>query len=229
MAVDLSDLVELLQAEVTTKTCSSCNVSLDSTSFYKNSSGKFGLDSKCKMCRKKASAAYQAARPQRYGPMHMRSTLSTSCGFEQCDNRSRVGYGGFCSQKCKSLKNSLVTLGERSCGYCGELIELLDHINRIYCSKSCANKSQHLMKAYGLTSTDLENLLQKAGYKCQICGEKFRDDSTQRNLYVDHDHNSGEIRGLLCRSCNTGLGMLKDSCTLLRKALIYLEGQENGY
>lgn len=229
MAVDLSDLVELLQAEATKK-CSSCQQTFaaNTSCFYKDSSGKYGLDNRCKQCRKNASADFQASRPERYGPMHMRGVLDKPCSFEQCTNNARMGYSEFCSQKCRSLQKSLVSLGERLCRYCGNQIELLDHINRIYCSKSCAGKSQHLMKAYGLAATDLECLLQNANYQCQICGDKFMAGSPQRNLYIDHDHKSGDIRGILCRSCNTGLGMFKDSDGLLLKALAYLKGGDNG-
>jgi hypothetical protein len=55
------------------------------------------------------------------------------------------------------------------------------------------------------------------GGACPICG---RDDL---ELFTDHSYRTGHTRGLLCRQCNTGLGMLKDSPTRLKRALSYLQ------
>lgn len=66
---------------------------------------------------------------------------------------------------------------------------------------------------------EYEQLLIKADYKCQICGGK---DSTKR-LAIDHDHNTGKIRGVLCSKCNRALGYLNDNKELLQKAIAYLE------
>jgi hypothetical protein len=52
---------------------------------------------------------------------------------------------------------------------------------------------------------------------CVICGR----DTT--NLHADHDHQTGQERGLLCSSCNRGLGLFQDQPELLRKAAVYLE------
>ena len=52
---------------------------------------------------------------------------------------------------------------------------------------------------------------------CEICG------SNEKTLHVDHDHSTGEIRGVLCFLCNSAIGKLKDSAALLRKAAEYIE------
>ena len=57
--------------------------------------------------------------------------------------------------------------------------------------------------------------------RCAICAEVMRVDE----VCVDHDHQTLRIRGLLCRTCNSGIGMLKDSPELVRKALRYLESE----
>jgi hypothetical protein len=53
--------------------------------------------------------------------------------------------------------------------------------------------------------------------RCAICG------LPSHKLVVDHDHETGKLRGLLCRQCNSGIGMLKDDMFTIRKALLYLE------
>lgn len=70
---------------------------------------------------------------------------------------------------------------------------------------------------YGLTEKDYEAIKELQGGKCLICGRGGR-------LVVDHDHESGEVRGLLCSNCNTGLGMFKDSVQSLQNAILYLSG-----
>lgn len=59
---------------------------------------------------------------------------------------------------------------------------------------------------------------------CDICGEPERASQSgrKRRLSVDHDHATGEIRGLLCGRCNSGLGMLRDSPELMTNAILYL-------
>jgi hypothetical protein len=55
---------------------------------------------------------------------------------------------------------------------------------------------------------------------CYICKESC---STGFRLAVDHDHNSGQIRGLLCKNCNTALGLFRHDIELLKRAISYLE------
>lgn len=79
--------------------------------------------------------------------------------------------------------------------------------------------SWRLRSRYGLTPEQWTNLLAQQGNVCAICGlymEKPR---------VDHNHITGKIHGLLHANCNAGIGMLRDSPTLLRKAAEYLENQ----
>jgi flagellar biosynthesis GTPase FlhF len=67
-------------------------------------------------------------------------------------------------------------------------------------------------------------MLKKQSYCCDICG--IHQDEFKRNLDVDHDHNTGEVRGLLCTPCNSGIGKLKDSINMLEKAINYLKRYE---
>ncbi len=73
----------------------------------------------------------------------------------------------------------------------------------------------YLLKQYNLTLDDYNKMAQSQDFKCQICrNEEF--------LHVDHDHNTGKVRGLLCRKCNTGLGLFQDSDEFLQLASEYL-------
>lgn len=72
------------------------------------------------------------------------------------------------------------------------------------------------MSRYGLTRPAMDAMIERQGGKCAIC-------RTREPTVVDHDHQLGDVRGILCDGCNTGLGTFSDSPVLLRRALTYLE------
>ena len=73
---------------------------------------------------------------------------------------------------------------------------------------------------YGIEKEDYIKLLESQNHLCAICSERL---DMSRQIYIDHDHSTGQIRGALCGSCNKGLGMFKDSPALLHKAAYYLD------
>jgi len=77
---------------------------------------------------------------------------------------------------------------------------------------------------YRLREEQYVNLLEEQEGCCAICGLEAAEDVP---LQVDHDHTTGRIRGLLCGPCNRGLGMLQDSCTILKAAIQYLESPDS--
>src|ERR1017187_7032506 len=71
------------------------------------------------------------------------------------------------------------------------------------------NKKAQLKRNYGLTVEEFDAMLLAQGNKCEVCGEVF----TKVNSggpKVDHDHDTGKVRSLLCHGCNTALGLLKE-------------------
>lgn len=62
-------------------------------------------------------------------------------------------------------------------------------------------------------------MLAAQGGRCAIC----RQEPGRRALDVDHSHETGAVRGLLCELCNKGLGCFRDSLDALRRAVVYLE------
>lgn len=80
----------------------------------------------------------------------------------------------------------------------------------------------HLKSKYGITEEDYNNLLKQQEGKCAICSTNTPT-GKWKVFAVDHCHQTGVIRGLLCNECNRGMGLLRDSPDLLRKAVDYLE------
>lgn len=72
---------------------------------------------------------------------------------------------------------------------------------------------------YGVSPEQYYELWQAQEGKCKICGTKLPDGEY---LQIDHDKNTGEIRGLLCPKCNKGLGMFNDNPENFEKAKEYL-------
>jgi hypothetical protein len=80
-------------------------------------------------------------------------------------------------------------------------------------------RADHLKRTYGLTSEDFNSLLTQQNNRCAVCNT---DTPTQRGWHVDHCHTTGDIRGILCGPCNTGMGSFKDDPSILKNAITYL-------
>jgi hypothetical protein len=82
-------------------------------------------------------------------------------------------------------------------------------------------RRHHLKKKFGITPEDYEDMVAAQDGKCAICATA--DTSPDAWFCVDHDHTTGKVRGLLCRTCNTSIGQAGDDPARLRKAIAYLE------
>jgi hypothetical protein len=109
---------------------------------------------------------------------------------------------------------------------------------RKFCSKKCLATHYNSRKSYdyardanlkhwfGISIDDYNQILKDQDSKCAICGEAETWFIKRWNklacLAVDHDHNTGEVRALLCRRCNQALGKFNDDPELFDKAAAYL-------
>ena len=84
------------------------------------------------------------------------------------------------------------------------------------CAKLDAKKSW-LKKHYQITLEELNRKKQQCKNQCEICG------ATQARLVVDHSHQNGEFRGILCDGCNTGIGCFKENIKSLLNAIQYIK------
>lgn len=94
-----------------------------------------------------------------------------------------------------------------------------------------SNRNRQLLKRYGMTLDDYEEMFNQQGRKCGICGvtENYSGNTGPRkdwSFSVDHCHETGKVRGLLCNDCNRALGLFKDSVELLDKAKAWLDTKD---
>lgn len=81
-------------------------------------------------------------------------------------------------------------------------------------------RNAYLKGTYGIDQEQYDQMFEAQQGCCAICGS---DETQWGRLAVDHNHETGEVRGLLCFNCNTSIGKMGDSPELLRKAAEYLE------
>ena len=81
-------------------------------------------------------------------------------------------------------------------------------------------KRYRLNAKYGLTLEEYENMLDKQHNMCYICEVEF---STAWRPQVDHNHDTGAVRKLLCKSCNTAIGHMREDVNIMSKAIEYIK------
>ncbi|GAA2378631.1 endonuclease VII domain-containing protein [Streptomyces viridochromogenes] len=120
-----------------------------------------------------------------------------------------------------------VPLGHKRCPQCEEVKPHADwQRNRTasdgwasYCRacRAVRDRESHLKRRYGLTSVERDALVVSQGGVCCICLAALPE-------HVDHCHETGRVRGVLCFSCNAALGQFKDRPDVMRRAAAYVEG-----
>jgi hypothetical protein len=81
-------------------------------------------------------------------------------------------------------------------------------------------------RQYGITLLQYDEMVKNQNGCCKICGTD-NPGGKRKRFSVDHNHETGEVRGLLCGSCNSALGLFKDNPNILQSALVYLDS--NGH
>jgi hypothetical protein len=93
------------------------------------------------------------------------------------------------------------------------------HWRAVVRRRKAENHEKRVQETYGLKKGEYAQLYEFQGGVCALCR---RATGASRRLSVDHDHATGEVRGLLCRPCNTLLGHARDKVSFFRRASLYL-------
>lgn len=126
-------------------------------------------------------------------------------------------------QKNKATKDGL----QYHCKFCRKIIDTRDKHRQQHRDRYHSKKDEYLnstyKRKYGITLEEYKAHLDRQGAVCAICRESCK---SGRRLSVDHDHSTGEVRGLLCGNCNKGLGNFRDNIQYLNRAIGYLMGEQ---
>jgi hypothetical protein len=162
-----------------------------------------------------------------------RGSYCTPCMNE----RSKVSYRRRQAAQGKSVRDRVNTDAMKFCPDC-ETLKPREDFPRSknkkdglggYC-KSCHNlrtkatverlygsaRHFHLKRRYGISAAEVDAMIRAQGGLCLVCRERPAE-------HVDHDHLTGAVRGVLCFSCNGGLGQFRDRVDIMTKAITYLE------
>ena len=138
-------------------------------------------------------------------PFEFRGRLYKVCNI--CNKRKPIerfskssikksGYRGDCKDCCRETRN-----------------KYKKEYNADY------EKNRKLKRVYGISLKDFNSMLISQDFKCGICGKEI--DGT-KSTHVDHCHNTGKVRELLCSKCNQGLGQVNESIDILKSMIQYL-------
>lgn len=83
-----------------------------------------------------------------------------------------------------------------------------------------AYRDKWLRRTWGISLAEFTALLDGQDGRCAICGTK---NPGKKGFAIDHDHSTGRIRGVLCRGCNTGIGLLGESVDTMISAIEYIK------
>lgn len=108
----------------------------------------------------------------------------------------RSKFGIFCSKKCRR-RHTYIRMGGAEYGY-----------------------EMHIARRYGMTAEEYRLRVDAQQGRCAVCGDEPENGG---RLHVDHNHESGAVRDLLCRPCNQALGLANDDPQRLRAMADYLE------
>jgi len=103
-------------------------------------------------------------------------------------------------------------------------------VDKIYIKTDCSIchnhicRSRHYKVRYDISLEQYDEMSRKQKGRCKICGST--DPKSAGRFVIDHNHQTGKVRGLLCQPCNAMLGQAQDSVVVLQKAILYL--LENG-
>ena len=143
----------------------------------------------------------------------MRTKICSNCKVEKTIDEfepAKVYADGFRGQ-CRACRNNWNISWRKRTGYKNSA----PHDPKKY-------RERRLLKEFGLGTGAYDLLYESQSGRCAIC-QKKEQDVVHGLLRVDHCHTSGKVRGLLCASCNLGLGMFRDCKAALAQAIKYLD------
>ncbi|MFE2230232.1 endonuclease VII domain-containing protein [Streptomyces kronopolitis] len=177
------------------KGCTGCKRRLPLSSFAADKNRRDGLQVRCRECVAEYGATYSRRRRKALGKT-VRERADVPPGHKLCRTCGEIKPHG------EWHRNATASDGlSTRCKAC----------------RAVQGRASHLKRHYGLTVAERDTMLKEQFGICPICLEPGP-------KHVDHDHDTGKVRGVLCFNCNSALGKLRDDPDAMRRAIAYLEG-----
>ena len=114
------------------------------------------------------------------------------------------------------VRNKVTMVRQSVCKECTK-----ERVRKRHLENPARTKNNDLKRMYGITLDEHNKMFEEQNGVCYLC--KKPGDGRWEKLCVDHDHTTGKVRKLLCRSCNTALGQVGDNVDLLMNMVQYLK------
>ncbi|MBZ6103812.1 endonuclease VII domain-containing protein [Streptomyces olivaceus] len=177
------------------KRCTSCKRALSVAQFARDKNRRDGLQVRCRECVAEYSAAHYRRRREALGRA-VREKVEVPAGHKLCRSCGEV------KPHSEWHRNATASDGlSTRCKAC----------------RAVEGRAGHLKRQYGITEMERDALVASQGGACCIC-------LAAPAAHVDHCHETGRVRGVLCFSCNAALGQFKDRPDAIRRAAAYVEG-----
>jgi len=209
------------------KTCTQCGQTKPLSEFHRNARAADGLRTACKKC----SCAYLRSQyqPRVHEPEEM---VCPQCGVTFTRVRRQGQPRIYCSRQCTTAASEERRLqrasarGGRRCACGAAVMTVVGTPVCPDCRKDQRPDAQvreraRTLRRYGLTEADWDGLISRQQDRCAIC-RTDRPGGRGERWHVDHDHVSGQVRGLLCHHCNMGIGFFRDDPEVIRAAAVYV-------
>jgi hypothetical protein len=193
------------------KRCHKCRRELDRSEFHKDRSRHDGLNVRCRECESVRRSVNKA-----------RQQVWSRQSYERRKADGRPRRQNAILAKCHP---DLPHCAKGLCGPCyrSHLRQNSPRRAEILERRAIQERVRRI-EQYGIGADEYARLLTSQGGVCGICRQPALVNS---RLHIDHDHQTGRVRGLLCHNCNRGLGIMGDTLDRMRAAVTYLESVEN--
>lgn len=183
------------------KICSTCKTPLADNEYHNNNLKRENRKQRCKKC---VSLINQKQREK------LKKVIRPNLIEKRCQDCQELKHSSDFSMHVKH-KDGLLPY----CKQCKAIRYKQDKINRP--EKFAQKNFRHRLARRQISLEDFQRMENEQKGICLICRRKTK------KLFIDHCHETGKVRGLLCPTCNTGLGMLNDNLGNLNRAVEYLE------
>jgi len=193
------------------KTCSTCKRSKPAAEFHRCRTNHDGLNKRCKECAREFGRRHRAKHRQKVAKSKSEYASANAGKIREYQRRWRAENSEHRRQYSSNYQHKnrakLNAQARSRANY-------KDYYERN--GRKC-----HYKKRYGITVAEYNRLLELQKGQCAIC-KTDHPGKGKRHFHIDHDHLTGAVRGLLCATCNLGLGSFRDDSALLRDAMIYI-------